>query len=171
LKDMKAGTKESNEDRKSQGYQEIELVGWAEQPRYDAGTKRLYWAKELAFAGESENALNYDIRVLGREGYLSLEAVASMKDLNRVNDGMKQILPMAQFDAGNTYADFNPSTDKMAAYGLAALVGGGVAAKAGLFAKLGALLLAGKKFIILIFLAIGAFFKKMFGKKDNKTVE
>ncbi len=171
LKDMKAGTKESNEDRKSQGYQEIELVGWAEQPRYDASTKRLYWAKELSFAGESGNALNYDIRVLGREGYLSLEAVASMQDLNRVNDGMKQILPMAQFDAGNTYADFNPSTDKMAAYGLAALVGGGVAAKAGLFAKLGALLLAGKKFIVLIFLAIGAFFKKMFGKKDDKTVQ
>ncbi|MEO8000980.1 MAG: DUF2167 domain-containing protein [Arenimonas sp.] len=172
LKDMKAGTKESNEDRKSQGYQEIELVGWAEPPRYDAGSKRLYWAKELAFAGESGNALNYDIRVLGREGYLSLEAVSSMQDLNRVNEGMKQILPMAQFDTGNTYADYNPGTDKLAAYGLAALVGGGVAAKAGLFAKLGVLLLAAKKFIIVIFLAIGAFFKKLFGKKDsNKTVE
>lgn len=172
LKDMKAATKESNEERKSAGYQEIELIGWAEPPRYDARSKRMYWAKELAFVGQQENALNYDIRVLGRQGYLSLEAVASIKDLNRVNEGMKQILPMAQFDAGNTYADYNESTDKLAAYGLAALVGGGVAAKAGLFAKLGALLLAGKKFILLILLAIGAFFKKFFGKKDsNKTVE
>lgn len=172
LKEMQAGTKESNEARKSQGYQAIELVGWAEPPRYDAVTKRLYWAKELAFEGTNENSLNYDIRVLGRQGYLSLEAVASIKDLNKVNDGMKQILPMAQFYAGNGYADYNPSTDKMAAYGLAALVGGGVAAKAGLFAKLGALLLAGKKFIIFIILGIGAFFKKLFGKKDsNKTVE
>ncbi len=172
LKDMKAGTKESNEYRKSEGYQEIELLGWAEQPRYDASSKRLYWAKELAFVGQADNALNYDIRVLGRKGYLSLEAVASMKDLSRVNDGMKQILPMAQFDAGNTYADYNADTDKLAAYGIAALVGGGIAAKAGLFAKLGALLLAGKKFIIIIFIAIAGFFKKMFGKKDNnKTVE
>ncbi|MEO6172769.1 MAG: DUF2167 domain-containing protein [Arenimonas sp.] len=172
LKDMKAATKESNEERKNAGYQEIELVGWAEPPRYDASSKRLYWAKELSFVGQQENALNYDIRVLGRQGYLSLEAVASITDLNRVNEGMKQILPMAQFDAGNTYADYNASTDKLAAYGLAALVGGGIAAKAGLFAKLGAILLAGKKFIVLLFLGIGAFFKKLFGKKDgNKTVE
>lgn len=172
LKDMKAETKESNEYRKSEGYQEIELIGWAEPPRYDATSKRMYWAKELAFTGQQDNALNYDIRVLGRQGYLSLEAVASIKDLNRVNEGMKQILPMAQFYAGNTYADYNASTDKLAAYGLAALVGGGVAAKAGLFAKLGALLLAGKKFIIIFLIAIGAFLKKIFGKKDgNKTVQ
>jgi len=172
LKDMQASTLESNEERKNQGYQEIKLLGWAEPPRYDNASKRLYWAKELSFVGESENTLNYDIRVLGRKGYLSLEAVSSMSDLNRVNEGMKQILPMAQFDVGNTYADYKPGTDKLAAYGLAALVGGGIAAKAGLFAKLGALLLAGKKFIVLIFLAIAGFFKKMFGKKDgNKTVE
>ncbi len=172
LKEMQADTKESNEYRKSEGYEEIELIGWAEQPRYDTASKRLYWAKELAFAGSTEHTLNYDIRVLGRQGYLSLEAVASIKDLNRVNEGMKQILPMAQFEVGNTYADYNPSTDKLAAYGLAALVGGGVAAKAGLFAKLGALLLAGKKFIVLILVGIGAFLKKIFGKKDsNKTVE
>lgn len=172
LKQMKSDTRDSNEARKSQGYREIELLGWAEPPRYDGSSKRLYWAKELALAGDGDNTLNYDIRVLGRQGYLSLEAVASMQDLARVNEGMKQILPMAQFDAGNTYADYNPSTDKLAAYGLAALVGGGVAAKAGLFTKIGALLLAGKKFFIMIFLAIGAFLKKMFGKKDgNKTVE
>jgi uncharacterized membrane-anchored protein len=172
LKDMKADTKESNEYRKSEGYPQIELMGWAQPPRYDTGSKRLYWAKELAIVGNADNALNYDIRVLGRQGYLSLEAVSSIQDLDRVNEGMKQILPMAQFDAGNTYADYNADTDKLAAYGLAALVGGGVAAKAGLFAKLGALLLAGKKFIVIIFLAIAAFVKKMFGKKDsNKTVE
>ena len=172
LKDMKEGTQESNADRKTAGYPTMELVGWAEQPHYDASGKRLYWAKELAVENIKVNTLNYDIRVLGREGYLSLNAVADMRDLARVNDGMKKILPMAQFDAGNTYADYNPSTDKLAAYGLAALVGGGIAAKAGLFAKLGVLLLAGKKFIVLILLAIGGVFKKMFGKKDgNKTVQ
>jgi len=172
LKDMKEGTHDSNADRKSAGYPSMELVGWAEQPHYDGDGKRLYWAKELAVENIKVNTLNYDIRVLGREGYLSLNAVADMRDLARVNDGMKKILPMAQFDTGSTYADYNPSTDKLAAYGLAALVGGGIAAKAGLFAKLGVLLLAGKKFIVLIFLAIGGFFKKIFGKKDgNKTVQ
>ena len=54
----------------------------------------------------------------------------------------------------------------MAAYGLAALIAGGVAAKAGLFAKLFAVLLAGKKIILGAVLACGALFSKFF--KRNK---
>jgi uncharacterized membrane-anchored protein len=74
---------------------------------------------------------------------------------------------MVDFDPGQRYADFNPSTDKLAAYGIAALVAGGIAAKAGLFAKLGVILLAAKKFIILVVAAIGAGIKKLFGRKDK----
>jgi uncharacterized membrane-anchored protein len=60
-----------------------------------------------------------------------------------------------------------PKTDKLAEYGLGALIAGGVAAKLGLFAKLGALLLAFKKLIIIGFVAIGGFIAKMFGKKKD----
>lgn len=172
LKDMKAGTSEENEERKRAGYPAIELVGWAQPPRYDAGSKRLHWAKELSFDGENSHTLNYDIRVLGRSGFISLNAVASMDDLGLVNAGMGQVLPMAEFDEGQRYADFKPGTDKVAAYGLAALVGGGIAAKTGLLAKLGALLLAGKKFIVLIFVALAGLAKKLFGgKKDKGAVQ
>lgn len=168
LKEMKSGTSEENEERKRAGYPSIELVGWAQPPRYDAASKRLHWAKELSFDGEKSHTLNYDIRVLGRSGFISLNAVASMDDLGLVNAGMNQVLPMAEFDAGQRYADFKPGTDKVAAYGLAALVGGGIAAKTGLLAKLGALLLAGKKFIVLIFVALAAFARKLFGGKKDK---
>lgn len=172
LKEMKSGTSEENEERKRAGYPSIELVGWAQPPRYDAASKRLHWAKELSFDGEKSHTLNYDIRVLGRSGFISLNAVASMDDLGLVNAGMNQVLPMAEFDAGQRYADFKPGTDKVAAYGLAALVGGGIAAKTGLLAKLGALLLAGKKFIVLIFVALAAFARKLFGgKKDKGSVQ
>lgn len=172
LKEMKSGTSEENEERKRAGYPSIELVGWAQPPRYDAASKRLHWAKELSFDGEKSHTLNYDIRVLGRSGFISLNAVASMDDLDLVNAGMNQVLPMAEFDAGQRYADFKPGTDKVAAYGLAALVGGGIAAKTGLLAKLGALLLAGKKFIVLIFVALAAFARKLFGgKKDKGSVQ
>ena len=172
LKEMKSGTSEENEERKRAGYPSIELVGWAQPPRYDAASKRLHWAKELSFDGEKSHTLNYDIRVLGRSGFISLNAVASMDDLGLVNAGMNQVLPMAEFDAGQRYADFKPGTDKVAAYGLAALVGGGIAAKTGLLAKLGALLLAGKKFIVLIFVALAAFVRKLFGgKKDKGSVQ
>ena len=167
LKQMQEDTRDSNEARKKEGYPSLELVGWAQPPRYDAASKRLHWAKELAFEGGEQHTLNYDIRVLGRSGYLSLEAVANMNDLALVNEGMTQVLPMAEFDAGQRYADYKPGSDKLAAYGLAALVGGGVAAKTGLLAKLGVLLLAMKKFVVVALVAVGAFLKKIFGKKDG----
>ena len=167
LKQMQEETRDSNDARKKEGYPTLELIGWAQPPRYDAASKRLHWAKEIAFEGGDQHTLNYDIRVLGRSGYLSLEAVAGMGDLALVNEGMTQVLPMAEFDAGQRYADYKPGTDKLAAYGLAALVGGGVAAKTGLLAKLGVLLLAMKKFVVIFVIAIGAFLKKIFGKKDG----
>ncbi|HTD29871.1 MAG TPA: DUF2167 domain-containing protein [Xanthomonadaceae bacterium] len=167
LKDMQNGIAAENPEREKAGYAQMTLVGWAAPPHYDAASKKLYWARELAFSGAMQHTLNYDVRVLGRTGFLSLNAVASIGDSAIVQSGMQRLLPMVDFDPGQRYADFNPSTDKIAEYGIAALVAGGIAAKAGLFAKLGVILLAAKKFIILAFAAIAAWFKKMFGGKDK----
>jgi uncharacterized membrane-anchored protein len=172
LADMQEETESVNDDRKAEGYPVMHLKGWAQPPSYDAAGKRLHWAKELQVEGSDSNALNYDIRVLGREGYLSLNAVADIGDLARVKDGMARVLPMAKFNAGHAYADYKEG-DKTAAYGLAALVAGGVAAKTGLFAKLGLLLLSLKKFLILGLVAVAAGFKKitgLFKKKPAGTV-
>jgi uncharacterized membrane-anchored protein len=112
------------------------------------------------------HTLNYDVRVLGREGVLSMNAVAGMPQLAAIEADMQELLKVAAFNAGYRYEEFNEDTDRMAAYGLGALVAGGVAAKAGLFAKLGALLLAFKKFIILGLAALGGFLAKLFrGRK------
>jgi uncharacterized membrane-anchored protein len=167
LKDMKEGTEEHNSERKKAGFEAVHLIGWAEKPRYDASTKKLYWAKELSFEGTHGNTLNYDVRVLGREGVLSMNAVAGMDRLEQIRGEMQPLIQVAEFNEGYRYAEFNKKTDRMAEYGLAALIAAGVGAKLGLFAKLGALLLAFKKFIILGFVAIGAFIKKLFGKKDE----
>ncbi|WP_235566531.1 DUF2167 domain-containing protein [Lysobacter sp. Root667] len=173
LQEMKDSTKESNAERREAGYGGIDLIGWAEPPRYDAAAKKLYWAKELAFEGSENHTLNYDIRVLGRRGYLSLNAVAGMGEIGQVRAGMQQLLPAVEFDQGARYADYDSSSDKTAAYGLAALVGGGIAAKAGLFGKIGVLLLGLKKLLIPLVLVIGAFFGKVLnffrrGKKDGE---
>lgn len=170
LADMKSGTQDENAARKEAGYEGIDLIGWAAPPRYDAASKKLHWAKELAFEGNDQHTLNYDIRVLGRRGYLSLNAVAGMNELGEVQAGMQKLLPMVEFDTGARYADFDKSNDKLAAYGLAALVGGGVAAKAGLFAKLGVLLLAGKKFIVFLLIGVAALVKKLWSGKKNRSV-
>lgn len=167
LKDLKAGTEENNEARTKNGYQAVHLTGWAERPHYDSAAKKLYWAKELNFEGSKLHTLNYDVRVLGREGVLSMNAVASMKQLEQIRRDMKPLIGVAEFNEGYRYAEFNSKTDRLAEYGLGALIAGGIAAKLGLFAKLGALLLAFKKIIIIGLIAVGGFVAKLFGKKKD----
>jgi len=170
LQTMQEEIRDGNPERVKAGYGSLDLVGWAVPPRYDAGSKKMYWARELAFNDQDHHTLNYDIRVLGRGGYLSLNAVAGMNSLDTVRAGMERLLPMTEFDAGARYADHNPSTDKIAAYGVASLIGGGLAAKAGLFAKLGLVLAKFWKLLLVGLVLLGGGLKKMFGGKDKPTV-
>jgi uncharacterized membrane-anchored protein len=147
----------------------VELVGWAARPRYDKQTHKMYWAKELRFADSDGNTLNYNLRVLGRGGVLNLNAVASMAALPQIETSVPEIVGLVNFTEGNRYADFKQGTDKVAAYGLAALVAGGVAAKAGFFKIILVGLLAAKKFVIIAVIAVAAALKKMFsgGSRTN----
>ncbi len=166
LEDMQSDTADNNEALEEAGYQTVELRGWAQAPRYDAATKRLHWAKELMFAGSEQATVNYDIRVLGRGGYLSMNAIGGIDDLERINRGMTDVLGMAQFDTGHQYADYNPSTDKLAAYGVGALVAGGLASKAGLFAKVGILLAKFWKLALIGVIGLGVVARRLFAKGD-----
>ncbi len=156
LAQLKDAVADNNTARREQGYAAMTLIGWAEPPRYDAVRHQLSWAKELHTEGSNENGLNYHIRVLGREGVLVLNAVAGMDQLAQVSSEMQNVSAFTDFTPGKRYADFDGKTDKVAGYGLAALVAGGVAAKLGLFGKLHALLLAFKQAILVAVLAGGA---------------
>jgi uncharacterized membrane-anchored protein len=169
LKDMQKGEKEANEARKSAGYDTLTLVGWAEPPRYDASAKKLYWAKDIASGSGGGHSLNYDVRVLGREGVLEMEAVAPMSQLAQVKHDMEPLIAVAEFNKGYRYAEFDKNTDRMAEYGLGALVAGTIAAKTGLLAKLIGVLAGLWKFIAIGFVAIGSFIAKLFGKKKEET--
>ncbi|NVE01506.1 DUF2167 domain-containing protein [Massilia sp. BJB1822] len=169
LKEMQEGIEEANAERKKQGYHAMHLRGWAEQPSYDKASHKLYWAKELSNDTDSQNSLNYNIRVLGREGVLVLNAVAGMEQIKAVKAEMQKVTAFTDFTAGNRYADFNASTDKVAEYGLAALVAGGVAGKLGLFGKLLALLVAFKKLIFVGAAALVAGIAKFFGRKRSES--
>jgi uncharacterized membrane-anchored protein len=170
MKDMQKGAAADNKEREKQGFGAVELVGWAARPHYDKATHKMYWAKELKFSGSPENTLNYNIRVLGRGGVLNLNAVAKMGALPMIEKATPEIVGLVDFIEGNRYADFNASTDKVAAYGLAALVAGGLAAKAGFFKVLIAALIAGKKFVIIGVIALVAILKKfVFGRGRTET--
>ena len=171
LKQMQEAVQRENEDRVKQNFPKVELVGWAASPRYDHETHKLYWAKEFAFASGTVPTLNYDVRVLGRKGVLAINAVASMNQLDAIQDRMPEIIGMVNFLPGNRYTDYQQGNDKVAAYGLAALILGGVAAKAGLFKGLIVLIIAGKKFIIIAVIAIGGFFVRFFRKRAKPKPE
>jgi uncharacterized membrane-anchored protein len=172
LAQMQKDMVSANEERQKGGYEPIHLIGWAKAPRYDSQTHKLYWAKELKFGSQPENTLNYNIRMLGRGGVLVLNGIAAMSQLPDIEQATPKILGAIDFNPGHRYADFNPKSDKIASYGLAALVAGGAAAtavKLGLFKGLWLAILAAKKFIIIGVVAIVASFRKLFKRKETTT--
>jgi uncharacterized membrane-anchored protein len=172
LHQMQDSIAEQSKERVAQGYQKYELVGWARPPYYDKAAKKLYWAKQLRF-GDHNETLNYEIRILGRRGVLSLNAVASMSALAQIDKSAPGILAMVSFNQGNLYSEFNPSIDKAAAYGLAGLIAGGILTKTGIFGGLLALLLAFKKLVAVVVLGglatMRGRIKALFGAKSKSS--
>ncbi|MCA9152116.1 MAG: DUF2167 domain-containing protein [Planctomycetales bacterium] len=167
LAKMRSMEKENNDARRAAGYESVHLEGWATPPHYDSETKKLHWAKELTFGdgAEASHVLNYNIRVLGRRGYLELNAVADILQLGQIEEAIPSVLTAVEFNDGHRYVDFDPTKDRVAEYGIAALVLGGVAAKSGLLKGVFALLLAAKKLVVVGVLAVGGFISKLFGRK------
>jgi uncharacterized membrane-anchored protein len=155
---MREHSETENIQRKAQGYPALEIIGWATKPRYDGATHKLYWAKELTFDSDPVHTLNYDMRVLGRYGVLSLNFIAGLDQLADIEKAGPAVLAMPEFDLGARYADFNASTDASAGYGIAGLIGGGAAAA--VLAKNGGILAALfgviAKFGIYVLAALGA---------------
>lgn len=160
---MQKDVEEANPARIEQGYDAVQLVGWASAPFYDQNEKKLHWAKELKFGDSEDNTLNYNIRILGRKGYLVLNAIGDMSILPEFQKDVDQILAAVNFNEGHKYADFNPKLDKVAAYGIGGLIAGKVLAKAGLLT----LLLKGWKLIALGVVALLAGLRNRFGRKKN----
>ncbi len=164
LEEMKGDTASESEWRQEQGYPSIELIGWAEQPYYDANTHKLYWAKELAFGTNEAHTLNYNVRALGRQGYLVMNFIANMGQLDEVNAARDEVLAMVSFNDGHKYSEFDPDIDKVAAYGIGGLIAGKVLAKTG-FLALALVFL--KKFWFVILLPLYWLKNKFFSKKDK----
>lgn len=167
LKAMKENDEESNEARKAQGWGTITTVGWDHPPFYDPDTHLLTWALRLR-AEQGGDCVNYNSRVLGRRGVMSITLSVDPDKLEAAVPVYKSLLTGFAFKPGETYAEFTTG-DRVAEYGLIALVGGGsaiAAAKMGLFGKLWKLILAGGKFIILGAVALFAGIKKLFRKKE-----
>jgi uncharacterized membrane-anchored protein len=147
LREMQDATKKRNQQRTAAGYPSLELVGWARPPYYDAKDKKLYWAKRLRSSDGKTDSLNYDVRILGRSGVLTLNILGDIDGLQKIDREIPGLLDMVSFKTGNLYSEFNPSRDKAASYRVAGLIAGGVLEKLGFFEGLLVFLLASKKLV------------------------
>lgn len=168
LADLQNSEDAENRERKAAGYPSVHLVGWAQSPSYDARSHSMIWAKELRFDGDPTRTLNYDLRVLGRRGVLSMNIVSVMPELPQVKQAAEELMITAAFDEGARYADYRAG-DRKAAYGLAGLVAGGAAAafakKAGILGVLFMILKKGGVFLLAGIAAAFGWLKSLLGRK------
>lgn len=170
LQSLKDGTEAGNAERRDRGLPEFIVAGWVEPPRYDAAQQRLVWSAELRAKGAPDSAeasVNYNTYQLGREGYISMNLVTDMASVEAQKPLAHELLAQLSFDAGKRYADFDPATDKVAAYGLAALVGGLAAKKLGLLAMGGLLLAKFGKVIALAAVGGAAVLARVFSRRKS----
>jgi uncharacterized membrane-anchored protein len=168
---IKEGTEAGNELRRKRGWTPIEVVGWERAPYYDQETHHLTWATRVVAVNDT--TINHSVRILGRGGVLKADLVISPAEFADALPTFDEMIDATTFLAGQTYSEWR-SGDKVAEYGLTALVAGGAAAAAmnlGLFGKLWKVIAAALaslgKALVAVVAAIGAFFKRLFGKKDK----
>lgn len=171
LETMQKGLKEDNDERRTRGLAELEIVGWIEKPHYDSKAHQLIWsieAKETGGKGPppTDNAVNYNTFALGRGGFISLNLVTSTTDVGNDKKIVATLLQNLAFDEGMKYENFDPKTDKVAEYGLMALIGGIAAKKLGLFALLAAVVAKSAKLLIVVALGAAVAVKNFFKRRD-----
>lgn len=168
LDSIRNGTARANEERRRRGWAPVEVLGWHSPPRYDSITNNLTWA--VRGASNGHEGINYSVRLLGRRGVMRVDLVLEAADVAGTVASFNKLLSGFAFTPGNKYAEFRPG-DRIAEYGLTALVAGGVGAAA---AKSGVL---GKFWKLLIFGAVAAIaaLKKMlqavFARSDYQEPE
>ena len=166
LSTMKEGQEAANEQRKKMGLDELEIMGWAVPPRFNDQTKNLEWAIILKSKSDGGTNINHNTRLLGRKGVMEVTLMCSPEELQGLLPGYQKILEGFSYTQGETYAEYK-SGDKIAEYGLTALVAGGGAyalAKSGLLGKLGLIFAKMGKAAILVVVGVAVAIKKLFSK-------
>jgi uncharacterized membrane-anchored protein len=164
---LQQGAEQGNKERQRRGWAAMRIVDWAVPPAYNADNKRLEWATVLDVEGRRN--VNFSTKVLGRRGHTSVILATGMNELGSARPELESVLAGYSFNTGETYAEWVPG-DKVAEYGLAALVLGGAAAiatKKGLWAVIAAFVLKGWKLFAIGGVAAAAVMRRFFGKKGR----
>ncbi len=150
----------------------MKVVGWNRKPYSEDSTHNLEWG----IIGEDDQggrAVNHSSRILGRRGVMRAQLVAGAERINASLAEYREATKRFTFTPENRYTSFVRG-DKVAEYGLGALIVGGAAAAAartGLWKSLIKILAAFWKLILVGVAAVGGMILKlirgMFSKKDE----
>ena len=161
LKAIQRGNEAGNKRRKEMKVPPMTITGWQQPPKYNPETHNLEWA--IRGECEGQPVVNYNTRLLGRKGVMEVVLLVDPEKLTETMPAYQVVLSDYSFKTGEKYAEYRPG-DKVAKYGLAALVTGGAAVVAVKSGLLGVLLVFMKKLWVLVVAAVAAvvnFFKRL----------
>jgi uncharacterized membrane-anchored protein len=161
LTSIQEGTRAANEERKKRGWGTVELVGWIQPPHYDSTSHNLEWSLK---GKDDQGGLvaNHNTRLLGRRGVMKVQLVTDADQLAAATADFNSMLKDYSFTPDNQYSAFRQG-DKVAEYGLGALViGAGAAAVAnkGIFKTFW-------KVIVAAVIGLGGLIKKLFDGRQQ----
>ncbi len=168
---IKAGNDEGNKERERNGNPPLIIVGWEQEPKYDPATHNLTWA--IRATSEGRAILNYNTRLLGRKGVMEVVLICDPAEFSATLPHFQELLASHKFQTGESYAEYKPG-DKIAKYGLGALILGGGAVAAAKLGLLGPVILFFKKawkLVIVAIVAVAAMVKKVLNKITGNRAE
>ncbi len=154
LDTIREGNEMANRKRTDNGWAPMSIDGWQAPPLYNESTQNLEWA----ISGNSEGLpiINHDIRMLGRYGVMQVSLVADPDDYERVLPAVQNMLHSFRFKVGHGHSEY-VAGDRVAEYGLAALITGGIAVKTGLLRRF-------SRLIAVLCVSAGVLMKKYFSR-------
>jgi uncharacterized membrane-anchored protein len=163
LQTMMEGNRKGNEERRARGWETLELIGWIRPPYYDVKTNNLTWSTR-ARSADGHETVNHNVRILGRDGVMQVTLVASPEEMEVALPAFNSMLSGFSYNQGFRYAEYKKG-DRLAGYGLTALIAGGAAAaavKTGLLQKFW-------KLIVAALVAGAAGLRKLFGSSRGEA--
>lgn len=143
----------------------IEIIGWVEVLVYEVVMYCFVWVMSFCEKGvviDVGQGVNYNIYVLGCEGYLSLNFVIDLKDLLVQKFEVCELFGVLEFDKGKCYEDFDLFIDYVVEYGLVVLVVGVGVKKFGLFVVVFVFIVKFVKIIFFVVVGVGVVVIKFF---------
>ena len=171
LAEIKENGNKSNALRRERGVPELHTTGWIERPSLNRDTNTVSWIIE-GDGGDGTKFINAVALKLGRNGFEKITWITDPNSLSASLDGFHAAINSHKFNPGYRYLD-HVATDRAATYGVAGLVAGVLGVKlakavgVGAFAVLSVLAKKLSFLIVLPFVAVGAFFRRLFRRKSS----